>query len=154
MLYIISYYYYDRSDDMPYRKVDIDPDISYELASDKIIFILDPVRLLPSKQKFKIIPTYTLYISNSSNTTTMNSKCDLNVGFSQSQTASSDNEDVIKFPIDVTFCLILSIRHWLSKSEKTATFTLYQRRLRLDLRERILLLDTLLTLILRMSSCN
>lgn len=115
MLYIISYYYYDRSDDMPYRKFDIDPDISYELASDKIIFILDPVRFLPSKQKFKIIPTYTLYISNSSNTTTMNSKCDLNVGFSQSQTASSDNEDVIKFPIDVIFCLFLSIKHWLSK---------------------------------------
>ena len=89
MLYIISYFYYDKSDRMPYSKVDVDPDISYELAGDKIIFILNPVRMMPSKQKFKIIPTYTLYISNNPNTSTMNSRCDLNVGFSVSQTASS-----------------------------------------------------------------
>lgn len=89
MLYIISYFYYDKSDDMPYKKVDVDPDISYELSADKIIFSLNPVRMLSSKQKFKIVPTYTLYISNNANTTTMNSKCDLNVGFSVSQTTSS-----------------------------------------------------------------
>jgi hypothetical protein len=88
MLYIISYYYYDKSDVMPYKKVDIDSDISYKITSDKIIFSLNPVRLIPSKQKFKIFPTYTLYISNSVNTTTMDSKCDLNIGFSLSQTAS------------------------------------------------------------------
>lgn len=88
MLYIISYFYYDKLDRMPYSKVDLDPNISYELTGDKIIFILSPVRMLPSKQKFNIIPTYTLYISNNSNTTTMNSRCDLNVGFSVSQTLS------------------------------------------------------------------
>lgn len=38
MLYIISYYYYSKLDDMPYKKVDIDPEISYELTNDKIIF--------------------------------------------------------------------------------------------------------------------
>ncbi len=91
MLYIISYYYYDKLDDMPYKKVDVDPDISYEITSDKIIFMLNPVRLLPSKQKVTILPTYTLFVSNSSNTTTMNSRCDLNVGFSLSQTDSSNS---------------------------------------------------------------
>ncbi len=35
MLYIISYYYYDKSDLMPYKKVDIDSDISYKITSDK-----------------------------------------------------------------------------------------------------------------------
>lgn len=105
MLYIISYFYYDKNDRMPYSKVDVDSEISYELASDKIIFQLNPVRMLPSKQKFNIISTYTLFISNNSNTTTMNSRCDLNVGFSVSQTIGSDNDDVVKFPIDVILWL-------------------------------------------------
>ncbi len=61
--------------------------------------------MLPSKQKFNIIATYTLYISNNPNTSTMNSRCDLNVGFSVSQ-AATGNEDVIHFPIDVIFNLI------------------------------------------------
>ena len=88
---------------MPYNKVDVDPDISYELAGDKIIFSLNPVRIMPSKQKFTIIPTYTLFISNNSNTTTMNSRCDLNVGFSLSQTPEKFTDEVIKFPIDVIY---------------------------------------------------
>jgi hypothetical protein len=90
MLYIISYFYYDKSDHMPFSKVDVDPEISYELGSDKIIFELKPVRMLLSKQKFNIISTYTLYISNNPNTSTMNSRCDLNVGFSVSQVATGN----------------------------------------------------------------
>jgi len=34
------------------------PEISYELTSDQITFILNPVRLLSSKDKIKIYPTY------------------------------------------------------------------------------------------------
>jgi hypothetical protein len=107
MLYTISYFYYDKNDHMPYSKVDVDSEISYELTSDKIIFQLNPVRMLPSKQKFKIIPTYTLFISNNSNTTTMNSRCDLEVGFSVSQTPGAEDDEVIKFPIDVIFYITL-----------------------------------------------
>jgi hypothetical protein len=109
MLYIISYYYYNKLDEMPYKKVDVDPEITYELTSDKIIFTLNPVRLLPSKQKLKIIPTYTLFISNSANTTSMNTKCDLNVGFSLTQPSPQNNEP-IKFPIDV-FLYLFSVQN-------------------------------------------
>jgi len=105
MLYIISYFYYDKADDMPYKKVDVDPEISYELAKDKIVFLLNPVRVLEGKQKFGVVPTYTLYISSNPNTTTMNSRCDLNVGFSVSHTVleSEQNDDVVRFPIEVHF---------------------------------------------------
>ena len=84
--------------------------------------------MLPSKQKFKIIPTYTLFISNNSNTTTMNSRCDLNVGFSVSQTAGSDDEEVIKFPIDVIFSFNFSTKPLLAKWARTLTSTTYQPR--------------------------
>lgn len=91
MLYIISYYYYNKLDDMPYKKIDVDPEITYELSADKIIFNLSPVRQLPSKQKLNITPTYTLFISNSTITTSMNTRCDINVGFSVTQTPANDN---------------------------------------------------------------
>lgn len=73
---------------MPYKKIDIDPEISYELTNDQIIFELEPVRQLSSKMKFKIIPTYTLFISTLSNVTTMNTRCDLNIGFAHSQSVT------------------------------------------------------------------
>lgn len=112
MLYVVSYYYYNKLDEMPYKKVDVDPEITYELTSDKIIFSLKPVQLLPSKQKLNITPTYTLFISNSTTTTSMNTKCDLNVGFSVSKTVTQTNDDEpIKFAIDVIFFFYCSSRH-------------------------------------------
>lgn len=55
--------------------------------------------------KFNVIPTYTLFISTDSAVTTMNSRCDLGVGFSYSRSVTPNSTDSpespIKFPIDV-----------------------------------------------------
>jgi len=91
LLYLISYYYYDTNDIMPYKKVDISPQINYELTPDKIIFILSPVRLLASKSKLKVLPIYTLYISNSSTASDLDSKCGLDYGFSLDYASTANN---------------------------------------------------------------
>jgi hypothetical protein len=79
------------------------------LTDDKIIFILNPARLIPSTasnaQALTIKPTYTLYLSNSSEVVTMNSKCDSNNGFRLSQTPSKPSKDPIRFAVDVTYFL-------------------------------------------------
>lgn len=75
MLYLISYYYYNKGDIMPYKQVDINPEIRYEISGDRIIFLVNPVRLLNSKSKIKILPIYTIYLSNSSEISDMNSRC-------------------------------------------------------------------------------
>ncbi len=60
---------------MPYKQVDINPEIRYEISGDKIIFLVNPVRLLNSKSKIQILPIYTIYLSNSSKISDMNSRC-------------------------------------------------------------------------------
>lgn len=52
-----------------------------------------------------MFPTYTLFISDSSNTTSMNSKCDLDIGFSLTETTTADNTQPIRFPVDVIYIL-------------------------------------------------
>ena len=66
MLYLISYFYYNKTDVMPYKKIDITPEINYEINKDQIKFSLSPVRKLATKSNFNYATTYTLYISNSS----------------------------------------------------------------------------------------
>lgn len=83
MLYLISYFYYNKTDVMPYKKIDLTPEIIYEINSEQIKFSLLPVSKLPTKSSFNYVTTYTLYISNSSDESSMNSKCGLDYGFSQ-----------------------------------------------------------------------